>query len=838
MTVSSTIARNPYTGDGSTATYPYTFRIFDATDLVVVKKDAAGNETLLNYGTDYTVTGAGSYNGGSITLTAGNLPFGYTLTIRRVLDLLQATDLRNQGAFLAETHERVFDRLVMIAQQQEDDIVRCLRFPESDDAALLLPTKENRAGRGLAFDSNGHPIAGTIPSNGIISSAMQPVMSAATLLLAMAAMDPTQGAWPVKASGSSTARSLSSRTADVINVKDHGAIGDGVTTDTAAIQSAVNAAVAAGRGVYFPFGTYLTGTIFVNGYIPFIHGDQATLLGNLSRNNGGGFIDAATTAVTTQATAVAPGHLTGSCFYFTANWYGMKVYGLTFQEWRFALTWWTANAAPSIQRIKLINVNCGLICYQGSQNVTLEEYDTPSNVNVHVIAASTAFASGSALANQDNYYMDGMTIRNGSGRDTPSTTVNDYFDDWFIDSILRPTISSVSAATPGGYVYPYDRSTTWCRPSGRVLFAAFRNPRTCYGAHIGPLLTNSNWRGIAMINAEISGGKFHSIDYEGMFGPSPTWDAECVFSLGMTSNLGFDIMFANNKLSDGTHKLYQFSGNSPGGYSITLTNCVGTLFDDGQSHIQTSRVNGYDVSAPRHHVVTNRGTAPQQGAQDLNTFDSLSSNRDKWIYKGAEHEVIKARGRYIIPSPSDTTATAVWSNSIKLQNLQACGRLTVNVQNLATGAWDVGVFQIGGYNSSATTYTTTATLSNGHSFIAVSGLNIGNPAANPQCGDKVTIGANSYVVDYCDPDAGRIYLMAVVSVLGSPLASGQTVTFAARAATTITAFSQSWLTMTVNDGIVFTSSLCTKKTSSGASDNFPNGTSLAVYVTLEGCVKP
>jgi len=44
---------------------------------------------------------------------------------------------------------------------------------------------------------------------------------------------------------------------EVYNAKDYGAIGDGVTDDTQAIQDAINAAITAGGGtIFFPLGTY------------------------------------------------------------------------------------------------------------------------------------------------------------------------------------------------------------------------------------------------------------------------------------------------------------------------------------------------------------------------------------------------------------------------------------------------------------------------------------------------------------------------------------------------------------------------------------------------------
>ena len=69
----------------------------------------------------------------------------------------------------------------------------------------------------------------------------------------------------VVATGSITARTLGNRAADIVNVKDFGAVGDGVADDTAAIQAAINAAGIAGGGeVYFDRGTYkVTSTLAV-----------------------------------------------------------------------------------------------------------------------------------------------------------------------------------------------------------------------------------------------------------------------------------------------------------------------------------------------------------------------------------------------------------------------------------------------------------------------------------------------------------------------------------------------------------------------------------------------
>lgn len=164
MTVSSNISRVNYTGNGSVSNYSYTFKIFEAGDLLVTVRNLDDVETTLTITTDYTVNGAGSASGGSIDLvnssqawlTGGNLTSGYVLTIRRVLDVVQETDIRNQGPFFPATHEDQFDKDIMIAQQLSDEIDRSIKLSETTTGVnATLPAPSAGLAIGWNADEDG-----------------------------------------------------------------------------------------------------------------------------------------------------------------------------------------------------------------------------------------------------------------------------------------------------------------------------------------------------------------------------------------------------------------------------------------------------------------------------------------------------------------------------------------------------------------------------------------------------------------------------------------------------------------------------------------------------------
>lgn len=130
MTVSTEVDHNDYIGNGVTTTFPYTFRIFSKSDLVVTVVDLDENLTELTPDTDYTVTGAGGYTGGNVILMVP-LATDWKISISRDLPLTQETDLRNQGKFFAEVHELAFDKLTMLVQQIRSMYTSALRKPST-----------------------------------------------------------------------------------------------------------------------------------------------------------------------------------------------------------------------------------------------------------------------------------------------------------------------------------------------------------------------------------------------------------------------------------------------------------------------------------------------------------------------------------------------------------------------------------------------------------------------------------------------------------------------------------------------------------------------------------
>lgn len=163
MTISSTVRiAGPFTGNGVTTTFPFTYKVFAVEEILVVKLNTTNSVvTTLNLTNDYTVKLNGDQNnnsGGNVTILGLPLTSDYNLVLTSNTANLQPTDLTNQGGFYPEVITNSLDRATIQIQQLSTDAARSIRTPISDDVYMFnmtLPVASQRANTVIAFDGSG-----------------------------------------------------------------------------------------------------------------------------------------------------------------------------------------------------------------------------------------------------------------------------------------------------------------------------------------------------------------------------------------------------------------------------------------------------------------------------------------------------------------------------------------------------------------------------------------------------------------------------------------------------------------------------------------------------------
>lgn len=191
MTVSTTQSSQVVAGTGSTYTFAFSFIANSAADISVSYIAANGLYTLL-LPSQYTLAlNAANPNqiwgiGGTVTypLTGSAIAAGASLLIQRTVPLTQATSISNQGNYYPQVIEAAMDTLCMEIQQIAGAQNRAIQIPAGDPLSIIttLPAASQRTSQFCGFDSSGNVIAALPAGEGVpISSAMQPVVEAATL---------------------------------------------------------------------------------------------------------------------------------------------------------------------------------------------------------------------------------------------------------------------------------------------------------------------------------------------------------------------------------------------------------------------------------------------------------------------------------------------------------------------------------------------------------------------------------------------------------------------------------------------------------------------------------
>ena len=326
-----------FTGNTGLGPFAFTFNILAATDVRVIK-----NATTLTITSEYTVS-INADGTGSITLTgSGNgtaLNTSDVLTIIGNRQLARTSDYVQGGNLFAGALNEDLDSVVIMMQQLDEKVSRTLRVQPGDIGEnLLMPRKSDRAQRVLSFDTEGNPTAtsfsdfvtgAVLGANYVTNTALgdgsrvafaltvspgvknnvqvyidgvyqnkdsfsisgttltfgeaPPLNSLIEFIIGAAvgsiSADPNGITYNQGGTGAQD-RTLTSRLRDFVSVKDFGAVGDGVTDDTAAFNAAW--AATDPQAVYVPAASYaitgtVTGKFFSFGVVTVVGGTVTTI---------------------------------------------------------------------------------------------------------------------------------------------------------------------------------------------------------------------------------------------------------------------------------------------------------------------------------------------------------------------------------------------------------------------------------------------------------------------------------------------------------------------------------------------------------------------------------
>lgn len=144
MTVSSEDFRISHNGGGTTGPFGYNFLVYELQHMEVVKLNLLGDEVILEPGVDFTASGLGNEDGGTITLDEV-LAVGEKITITVNPPPLQELDLNDDDDFPAEAIELQLDLMVMMIRRDRTLVERALVLRSTDvDGSGAFNARGNR----------------------------------------------------------------------------------------------------------------------------------------------------------------------------------------------------------------------------------------------------------------------------------------------------------------------------------------------------------------------------------------------------------------------------------------------------------------------------------------------------------------------------------------------------------------------------------------------------------------------------------------------------------------------------------------------------------------------
>lgn len=167
MSISNTTRKaGPFPGDGVNAAFPFTYKVFQASDVLVVLTDLQGNESTQTLTSQYTVAlnaNQDSNPGGTVTMNSVPAT-GYLVTLGSQVPQTQNTTLTNTGGFFPTVINDMLDRVTILVQQLSEKATRSLTLPFSSGSSVSATLPVPSADKLLGWNSAANAMVNIDPA--------------------------------------------------------------------------------------------------------------------------------------------------------------------------------------------------------------------------------------------------------------------------------------------------------------------------------------------------------------------------------------------------------------------------------------------------------------------------------------------------------------------------------------------------------------------------------------------------------------------------------------------------------------------------------------------------